>query len=182
MNDFNLDSFNWNEHDEGGDREDFGPVPPGDYICFVQKFERTHKRGKHQLDITIKIKLNARTEQRVDGITWETATLTKDAIWKLVQLFKALKAPTNLNLNSDRAVAEAIKSKPFKAKIIVEEYGGKKRNKVEQYLVPTESDVKLFDKIDIKQRSSSDPSSGSGIEDTSYSSSDDEFTEDDIPF
>lgn len=180
MSDLDLENFSWNEHEE--DSENLGPVPPGDYICFVQKFERTHKRGKLQLDITIKIKLNARTEQRVDGITWETVTLKKDAIWKLVQLFRALKAPTTINLNSDRAVAEAIKNKAFKAKIIVEEYRGKKRNKVEQFVVPSESDGKLFDKIDMSSRRSSDPGYDEGMEDTSYSSSDDEFTDDDIPF
>lgn len=129
----NLDNFNWQNHDEDGPSP---LLPPGSYLCAIKSFKRVQRRLDVHLDCVVGILVPVSAQglepgSLVDGIAWETLPLTDRCLWKVAQYFKAVNAPTTINLNSDADVAKAIKFKPFLAAVMVDEYNGKSKNKVD---------------------------------------------------
>jgi Protein of unknown function (DUF669) len=174
---FNPDNFNWGDHASDGEVR---LLPPGDYVGDVKSFKRTRDRGKHQLDLTIEILASCDTREAIDSVCWETLTISPEAIWRLADLCKAVDAPTTFNLNSDGEIANAIKQKLMVISLRVDEWNGKKRNKVDRYRkLSTEEDqlaetLKLYGD-DSGGNGGPDPDSGGG-------GGGGDFTDDDIPF
>jgi len=170
---FNPDNFNWGDHASDGEVR---LLPPGDYLGDVKSFKRTRERGKHQLDLTIEICGSLETRERIDSVCWETLTISPEAIWRLADLCKAVEAPTTFNLNSDGEVANAIKGKLMIVSLRVDEWAGKKRNKVDRYRRMSTEDEQLAETLGLfadDDGGGPDPDGGSSGGD---------FTDDDIPF
>jgi hypothetical protein len=169
--DFNPEQFNWGDHASDGDG--FRLLPPGDYFADVHSFKRTRDRGKHQLDLTIEVCGSVDNRSEESARVWETLTIASNAIWRLADLCKAVGAPTTFNLNSDADVAKAIKGQLMIVTLRTDEWGGKKRNKVDRYRAMTSAEEKIADELNLYgENDGADPDSGGG----------DTFSEDDIPF
>ena len=140
-----LGNFDWTQHDEDG----ASPlVPPGSYLCTVKSFKRVQRGRDTHLDciVAIVVPISAQGLEpgsTVDGIAWETLPLTDRGLWKVAQYFKAVNAPTTINLNSDADIARVLKLKPFLASVIVDEYKGKSKNKIDTAFQPT-AEVQQF--------------------------------------
>lgn len=140
-----LNNFNWQNHDDG---EAAPLLPPGSYLCTVKSFKRVQRGANTHLDciVSILVPISAQGLEpgsRVDGIAWETLPLTERGLWKVAQYFKAMNAPTTINLNSDADIARSIKLKPFLASVVIDEYNGKSKNKIDTAFQPT-PEVKQF--------------------------------------
>lgn len=188
-----LGNFNWQNHDE----DSSSPlVPPGSYLCTVKSFKRVQRGRDTHLDCIVAIVVPVSAQglepgSIVDGIAWETLPLTDRGLWKVAQYFKAVNAPTTINLNSDTDVAKALKFKPFLASVIVDEYKGKSKNKVDTAFPLTAEVQRFIPAIEqVIQRLSGPPRSyDPGEPDAaqaamgySQDQSPADFTDDDVPF
>jgi len=186
-------NFDWTQHDDG--EGGGGLVPPGDYLVAVKGFKRVQRGRDTHLDFRMAILVAVTVNELeagevVSGSFFETVVLADRGIWKLVEIFKALQAPTTINLNSDGELAKATKSKPFLASIYQDEYNGKTRNKMDHALVMTPQAKAL---VDTAMEALGSGSNGGGhgggydpgdpgVEDRAGSGGRGGYTDDDVPF
>ena len=182
---FDPRNFNPSEHEGGGVGD---TLPIGEYVAMVKGFKRHVRRGKNQIDLTVKAVLDANQRRVSDDYLpiWETITIQENAIWRLVNLCNAIGHNSPFNINDDREFSGAVKGKPFKIRVTHETYNGEKKARIKGYANLSSDDVKAFEEAleDMSIDGSTDNYDSSDDYSSNNSSSDsgDDFTDDDIPF
>lgn len=108
-----------------------GLLPDGDYMFTVT--EASLKRTKNDDEmITVTLEINWGDDS---FLIWENLVFTKKAGWKILQFMKSL---GHQYLDGEKVDVEAtdLIGQEGKAAVITEEYEGKKRNKIANFLEP----------------------------------------------
>lgn len=184
-----LSNFNWSEHDEDGG---FPVVPPGDYLVAIRSFKRVQRGRDTHIDFQVAILTAVQSNElepgeEVRGSCYETVVLADRGIWRVAEIFRALDAPTTVNLNSDREIAKAVKGKPFLASVIQNEWQGKTRNKIDHALrmSPQAKELVPVAEESFQARTPSTWTASPGepdMADRAGSNDRETFSEDDVPF
>ena len=118
---------------EPSSRPDF--VEAGDYTVEVLEAEETLSQKKHEM---IELKLKA---EPLGAVFFDHLVFTSSSFWKI----DAFRASTGENVVPDEDVeiiADDLIGRLGRARLIVEEYNGRKRNKVAAWLPPLKTDTK----------------------------------------
>jgi hypothetical protein len=112
-------------------RPDF--VEAGDYTVEILGAEESISQKSHNEMIELKLKV-----EPSGAILYDNLVFTANAFWKI----DAFRAATGEKVTPDEDVeiiADDLIGRTGRARLIVEEYNGKKRNKVAAWLVPVPS-------------------------------------------
>lgn len=192
-----LSNFDWSKHDDGDGPG--GLIPPGDFLLGIKGFKRVQRGRDQHLDLRLTPLVCVRSKEMESGqeigsgVIYETVVLAERGIWKLAEIFKAINAPTTVNLESDRDLARSIKGRVFLASVYQDEYNGKTRNKMDHALVMTDEGRSFLEAAQgLMESSSSSSSGGGGYGDPgdpgdsggggSYRGGSSDYSDDDIPF
>ena len=108
-----------------------GLLPDGDYMFTVKEAVlKTTKNGDEMIVVTLEIAYGDD-----EHWIWENLVFTKKAAWKILQFMKSL---GHNYLDGEKVDVEAtdLVGQEGKAAVITEEYEGKKRNKIANFLEP----------------------------------------------
>ena len=105
-------------------------VEPGDYTIEVVNAEESISKSRNEM-----IELKLRVEPS-GAILYDCLVFTPNAFWKI----DAFRAATGETVTPDEDVeinADELIGRTGRVRLIIEEYNGKKRNKVTAWLLPT---------------------------------------------
>ena len=134
-----MTSTNWldllNEAKQNGGPQDFGPIPAGEYSFKVKDAEtRQTANGKTKYTIKAEVQDGAHAGRLV----WDDLIVSPESAGAMGFFFRKMKA---LGLDeqffatgpNDDAITAALNGRSFLGKVIVDNYGGKDRNKIDGY-------------------------------------------------
>lgn len=134
-----MTSTNWldllNEAKQNGGSQDFGPIPGGEYHLKVLEAEtRQTQNGKTKY--TIKAQVQA--GPHAGRLVWDDLIVSPESAGAMGFFFRKMAA---LGLGkeffatgpSDDQITGGLKDREFLGKVIVDNYGGKDRNKIDGY-------------------------------------------------
>ena len=110
-------------------RPDF--VEPGDYTVEVVGAEESISQKSHNEKIELKLKV-----EPSGAILYDNLVFTANAFWK-IDAFRAATGETVAPDEDVEIVADDLIGRKGRARLVVEEYNGKKHNKVAAWLVPS---------------------------------------------
>ena len=109
-------------------RPDF--VEPGDYTVEVVGAEESISQKSHNEKIELKLKV-----EPSGAILYDNLVFTANAFWK-IDAFRAATGETVAPDEDVEIVADDLIGRKGRVRLVVEEYNGKKHNKVGAWLVP----------------------------------------------
>lgn len=134
-----MTGTNWldllNEAKQNGGPQDFGPIPAGEYKFKVLEAEtRQTANGKPKYTI----KAQVQDGPHAGRLVWDDLIVSKESAGAMGFFFRKMKA---LGLNEqffatqpdDNAITAALKDREFLGKVIIDNFGGKDRNKIDGY-------------------------------------------------
>lgn len=134
-----MTNTNWldllNEAKQNGGPQDFGPIPAGEYRLKVLSAEtRQTQNGKTKYTIKAEVQDGAHAGRLV----WDDLIVSPESSGAMGFFFRKMKA-LGLAENffatqpDDNAIVAALANREFLGKVIVDNYGGKDRNKIDGY-------------------------------------------------
>lgn len=134
-----MTSTNWldllSEAKNNGGSQDFGPIPAGEYEFLVKEAEtRQTANGKTKYTVKAEVQNGAHAGRLV----WDDLIVSPESAGAMGFFFRKLKA-IGLDENffatapSDDQITAALTNRKFLGKVIVDNYGGKDRNKIDGY-------------------------------------------------
>jgi hypothetical protein len=182
-------NFNPNEHKGSGGYGDDKPLEPGTYVFVVKQFKRSRKNGKDKIMFICPAILDSAGNKMPDGYmpVFEHITLTEKAAWRLGDLCAAIGHTSPFNCLDDRQTSEALRLKPFKAKIKKRTYQGQEQIEFAEYKTLSSAEEKLADEIleDMAMDSTTGSSDPGGYDDDPGPGDGDyagDFDDSDLPF
>lgn len=134
-----MTSTNWldllNEAKQNGGPQDFGPIPAGEYQLKVKDAEtRQTANGKTKYTIKAEVQNGAHAGRLV----WDDLIVSPESAGAMGFFFRKMKA---LGLDerffatspTDDQITGALKDREFLGKVIIDNFGGKDRNKIDGY-------------------------------------------------
>lgn len=134
-----MTSTNWldllNEAKQSGGQQDFGPIPAGEYRLKVLEAEtRQTQNGKTKYTI----KAQVQDGPHAGRLVWDDLIVSPESAGAMGFFFRKLAA---LGLGkeffatqpSDDQITGGLADREFLGKVIVDNYGGKDRNKIDGY-------------------------------------------------
>lgn len=134
-----MTSTNWidllNEAKNSGGQQDFGPIPAGEYHLKVLEAEtRQTQAGKTKYTIKGQIQ----TGPHANRLVWDDLIVSPESAGAMGFFFRKMKA---LGLDeqffatapTDDQITGALTNREFLGKVIIDNYGGKDRNKIDGY-------------------------------------------------
>jgi len=134
-----MTTTNWldllNEAKSNGGQQDFGPIPAGEYQFKILEAEtRQTQAGKTKYTIKAQIQNGAHASRLV----WDDLIVSPESAGAMGFFFRKMKA-IGLDENffatqpNDDQITAALKDRAFLGKVIIDNYGGKERNKIDGY-------------------------------------------------
>lgn len=134
-----MTSTNWidllNEAKSSGGQQDFGPITPGEYHLKVLEAEtRQTQAGKTKYTIKAQVQVGPFANRLI----WDDLIVSPESAGAMGFFFRKMKA---LGLDeqffatgpNDDQITSALKDREFLGKVIIDNYGGKDRNKIDGY-------------------------------------------------
>jgi hypothetical protein len=134
-----MSTTNWldllNEAKQNGGPQDFGPIPAGEYHLKVLEAEtRQTQNGKTKYTIKAQVQNGAHAGRLI----WDDLIVSPESAGAMGFFFRKMGV---LGLNkpffeaqpSDDQITNALKDREFLGKVIVDNFGGKDRNKIDGY-------------------------------------------------
>ena len=134
-----MSTTNWldllNEAKQNGGPQDFGPIPAGEYHLKVLEAEtRQTQNGKTKYTIKAQVQNGAHAGRLV----WDDLIVSPESAGAMGFFFRKMNA---LGLGkeffgaqpSDDQITAGLKDREFLGKVIVDNFGGKDRNKIDGY-------------------------------------------------
>ena len=134
-----MTSTNWldllSEAKQNGGSQDFGPIPAGEYEFLVKEAEtRQTANGKTKYTVKAEVQNGAHAGRLV----WDDLIVSPESAGAMGFFFRKMKA---IGLDeqffatapSDEQITAALANRKFLGKVIVDNYGGKDRNKIDGY-------------------------------------------------
>lgn len=134
-----MTSTNWldllNEAKSSGGQQDFGPIPPGEYRLKVLEAEtRQTQNGKTKYTI----KAQVQDGPHAGRLVWDDLIVSPESAGAMGFFFRKMQA---LGLGkeffatqpTDAQITGGLADREFLGKVIVDNYGGKDRNKIDGY-------------------------------------------------
>jgi hypothetical protein len=106
-------------------------LEPGDYTVEVIEAEESIAQSSQNDKIELKLKI-----EPSGAIVWDNLVFTPNAFWK-IDAFRAATGELVIPDEDVEIIADDLIGRRGRARLIVEEHNGKKRNKVGAWLVPT---------------------------------------------
>lgn len=134
-----MTSTNWldllNEAKQNGGPQDFGPIPAGEYQLKVLEAE-TRQTQTQKTKYTIKAQVQ--NGAHAGRLVWDDLIVSPESAAAMGFFFRKMKA---LGLDerffatapTDDQITGALKDREFLGKVIIDNYGGKDRNKIDGY-------------------------------------------------
>lgn len=134
-----MTSTNWldllNEAKQNGGNQDFSPIPPGEYQFKVKEAE-TRQTGTGKTKYTIKAEVQS--GPHAGRLVWDDLIVSPESAGAMGFFFRKM-AAIGLDQNffatapTDDQITGALKDRDFLGKVIIDNYGGKDRNKIDGY-------------------------------------------------
>ncbi len=134
-----MTSTNWldllNEAKQSGGGQDFGPIPAGDYHFKVLSAE-TRQTANGKTKYTIKAQVQ--NGPHAGRLVWDDLIVSPESAGAMGFFFRKMKAiglgPEFFQTSpTDDQITTALTDREFLGKVIVDNFGGKDRNKIDQY-------------------------------------------------
>jgi hypothetical protein len=135
-----MPDVSWDDLLKEADKSEFQPLPVGVYDFVVSKSEATKSTGgKTMYKVTAEVENNSEYNRRK---VFANLVVTPDSTAALMFFFRKM-AAMGLDRDyfaagpSEEAVAQALMGRKFRGKVKIEEYLGKDKNEIEEFMPPT---------------------------------------------